>query len=75
MSAPFNTIFQKSASFERKEGAFIRGRRSLNISRQTGGADSREALFRVNMVSLFLLTGGVEIVNVQGRDMHWYLTT
>ena len=26
-------------------------------------------------VSLFLLTGGVGIVNVKGCDKHWYLTS
>ena len=26
-------------------------------------------------VSLFLLTGGAEIVNVQGCGMHWHLTS
>ena len=38
MSAPFKYYFSR--------GALIRGRHSLNISSQTGGANSSEALFR-----------------------------
>ena len=46
ISAPLNTIFQMSVSFERISS---RRRRSLNILRQKGGkgANSREPLFRV----------------------------
>ena len=57
MRAPFKYYFSKEHLFWEKRGALIRGRRSLNISRQKGGANSREALsraealFRVNRVS------------------------
>ena len=39
-----------SAPLSEKKGALIRGRRSLNISCQKGGNNSREAFFRVNTV-------------------------
>ena len=46
MSAPFIYYFSNECPFWEKRGALIRGRRSLNISRQKRGANSREVLFR-----------------------------
>ena len=40
MSAPFRYYFSKERRFAEKRGALIRGRRSLNISRQKVGANA-----------------------------------
>ena len=46
MSAPFKYYISNERSFWEKRGALIRGRGSLNISREKGDANSRETLFR-----------------------------
>ena len=76
MAATFKYYFSNERPFWEKRGALIRGRRSLNISRQNGNANSREALFwskvffRINTVSsmknvnanVWSLTGVMETV-------------
>ena len=46
MSVPFKYYFSEERFFWGKRGALIRGRRSLNISREKRGTNLREALFR-----------------------------